>query len=323
MARAEDGAGWILLIRSMSQRRILPGFGLSLGYTITYLGLIILIPLAALFLKAAGLGAAEWWKILSSPKVIAAAKLTFGASAAAALVSVVLGMLVAWVLVRYRFPGRQFFDAMVDLPFALPTAVAGITLTEIYSKNGWVGRHIVTAASSFLEWQPTSWIGQQIHQWGTTGWIGEQVTSWSTMGAAYSPIGVFIALTFIGLPFVVRTLQPVMEDLGHDFEESAATLGANRWTVFRKLILPLLCPALITGFTLAFARAIGEYGSVIFISGNLPMKTEILPLLIVSQLEQVKYEAAAVISVGMLIVSFILLFLINLLQRKLDWKKSS
>ena len=270
----------------MAKHRVIPGFGLSLGITITWLGLIILIPLAALFIKAAGLGPGDWMKILSSPQVLAAAKLTFGASAAAAAVSVVLGLLTAWVLVRYEFPGRKLLDAMVDLPFALPTAVAGITLTSIYAPNGW--------------------IGQYLEAWG--------------IKVAYTPVGVWVALTFIGFPFVVRTVQPVMEDLGLELEEAAASLGANRWTTFRRVIFPMLVPALITGFTLAFARAIGEYGSVIFISGNLPMKTEILPRLIVSQLEQYKYEAAAVIASGMLIVSFALLFLINLLQRRLNWQ---
>ncbi len=267
-------------------KRVIPGFGLSMGFTVAYLGLVILIPLAALFLKAAGLGWREWLEILGSPRVLAATRLTFGASFAAAAVSTVFGLLATWVLVRYEFPGRRFLDSMVDLPFALPTAVAGITLTAIYAPNGWIGETLAT--------------------WG--------------IQAAYNPLGVFIALTFIGFPFVVRTLQPVMEDLGKDIEEAAATLGAGRWTVFRRVILPLLVPALITGFTLAFARAIGEYGSVIFISGNLPMKTEILPLLIVSQLEQFKYEGAAVIAAGMLLVSFALLFFINLLQRRLDWR---
>ena len=219
--------------------------------------------------------------------MLAAARLTFGASAAAAATAAVLGLLVAWVLVRYRFPGRRMLDAVVDLPFALPTAVAGITLTAIYAPTGWLGRYLDAV--------------------GIKG--------------AYSPFGVFIALTFIGFPFVVRTVQPVMEDLGSELEEAAATLGAGRWTVFRRVIFPLLVPALVTGFTLAFARAIGEYGSVIFISGNLPMKTEILPLLIVSQLEQFKYRDAAVIAAGMLVVSFALLVLINLLQRRLDWRR--
>ena len=267
-------------------KRVIPGFGLSLGFTVAYLGLVILIPLAALFLKAAGLGWREWLEILGSPRVLAATRLTFGASFAAAAVSTVFGLLVSWVLVRYEFPGRRFLDGLVDLPFALPTAVAGITLTAIYAPNGW--------------------IGETLSKWG--------------IQAAYNPLGVFIALTFIGFPFVVRTVQPVMEDLGKDIEEAAAILGAGRWTVFRRVLLPLLIPALITGFTLAFARAIGEYGSVIFISGNLPMKTEILPLLIVAQLEQFKYEGAAVIAAGMLLVSFALLFFINLLQRRLDWR---
>jgi sulfate transport system permease protein len=267
-------------------KRVLPGFGLTMGFTVAYLGLVVLIPLVALFIKAAGIGWHEWLEILTSPRVLAAAKLTFGASFCAALLSSVSGLLVAWVLVRYEFPGRRFLDGMVDLPFALPTAVAGITLTAIYAPNGWIGEHLAKHG----------------------------------IQAAYNPLGVFIALTFIGFPFVVRTLQPVMEDLGKEVEEAAATLGAGRWTVFWRVILPMLVPALITGFTLAFARAIGEYGSVVFISGNLPMKTEILPLLIVSQLEQFKYGAAAVIAAGMLIVSFALLFLINLLQRRLDWQ---
>ena len=292
----------------MSKKRVIPGFGLSMGFTISYLSLIILIPLAALFIKAAGLGFTEWWALLTTPRVLAATRLTFGASAAAASVSVVFGLLVTWVLVRYEFPGKRMLDAMVDLPFALPTAVAGITLTQIYAPNGWIGQYIAGAA----RWIETNW--------QPTGWLGGQVADLAQKGAAYSPIGVFIALTFIGFPFVVRTLQPVMEDLGKEIEEAAATLGANRWTVFSRVIFPLLMPALITGFTLAFARAVGEYGSVIFISGNLPMKTEILPLLIVAQLEQFKYEAAAVIASGMLIVSFALLFLINLLQRRLDWQ---
>ena len=292
----------------MLKRRVIPGFGLSMGFTIAWLSLIILLPLAALFLKSAGVGWEEWRALITSPRVIAATKLTFGLSAAAASVSAVLGLLVTWVLVRYDFPGRRLLDSMVDLPFALPTAVAGITLTQIYGKSGWIGSHIASTAT---------WIRDT---WKPTGWIGEQVNSWAEFGAAYSPLGIFIALTFIGFPFVVRTLQPVMEDLGKEIEEAAATLGAGRWIVFRRVIFPLLVPALVTGFTLAFARAIGEYGSVIFISGNLPMKTEILPLLIVSQLEQFNYGAAAVIATGMLAVSFILLLIINLLQRRLDWQ---
>jgi sulfate transport system permease protein len=270
----------------MSQRRVIPGFGLSLGFTLIYLSLLILIPLAALFLKAAGLGWREWYELLASPRVLAATKLTFGASACAAALSVVLGLIVTWVLVRYRFPGRRLMDAMIDLPFALPTAVAGITLTTIYAPNGWVGAYLA--------------------KFGIKG--------------AYSPFGVFIALSFVGFPFVVRTLQPVLEDFTKETEEAAATLGAGRWVTFWRVVFPMLIPALITGFTLAFARAIGEYGSVIFISGNLPMKTEILPLLIVSQLEQFNVAAAAVIASAMLVVSFALLFTINLLQRWLNWQ---
>jgi sulfate transport system permease protein len=292
----------------MSTRRVIPGFGLSMGFTVVWLSLIILIPLAALFLRAAGLGPTEWWNLLTTPRVLAAARLTFGAAAAAAVVSSVLGLLVTWVLVRYEFPGRRMLDAMVDLPFALPTAVAGITLTQIYAPQGWIGSQIARSAI---------WIQ---HTFAPTGWLGGQVADLAEKGAAYSPLGIFIALTFIGFPFVVRTLQPVMEDLGAEIEEAAATLGANRWTVFRRVIFPLLAPALVTGFTLAFARAIGEYGSVIFISGNLPLKTEILPLLIVAQLEQFHYPAAAVIASAMLLVSFALLILINLLQRRLDWQ---
>lgn len=269
----------------MLKKRVIPGFGLSMGFTIAYLSVVILIPLASLAIKAAGLGAHEWWELLTSPRVFAAAKLTFGASFAAALVNTFLGLLVTWVLARYEFPGRRLLDAIVDLPFALPTAVAGITLCQIYGPKGLIGAWLLKHG---------------IH-------------------GAYSAVGVFIALTFIGFPFVVRTLQPVMEDLGREIEEAAATLGAKRWTVFRRVILPLLLPALLTGFTLAFARAIGEYGSVIFISGNLPYKTQILPNLIVEQLDQFNYQAAAAIACVMLVISFILLLIINLLQRRLDW----
>ena len=266
------------------RRRTIPGFGLTFGITLAWLGLLILIPLAALFLKSAGLGAQEWQTLLSSPRVVAAFKLSFGTSALAAAANVVLGLLVAWVLVRYRFPGRRVLDAAVDLPFALPTAVAGITLTTLYAPKGWIGR----------------WLAE----------IGIQ--------GAFTPFGIFIALTFIGFPFVVRTVQPVIEDLSRELEESAATLGAGRWTTFRRVNLPLLLPALATGFTLAFARAIGEYGSVIFISGNLPMKTEILPLLIMVKLDQYDYTGATAIGVMMLVVSFILLLLINLIQRRIE-----
>jgi sulfate transport system permease protein len=298
----------------MSRRRIIPGFGLSLGYTITYLSIIVIIPLIALFLKASQVGWEGWVKLLTTPRILAATKLSFGTSFAAAIACSVIGLLVAWVLVRYTFPGKRIFDAAVDLPFALPTAVAGITLTQIYgnkspdSGSGWIGQYIARSSQ---------WV---IDTFQPGGWLGEVLAGWATKGAAYSPFGIFIALVFIGLPFVVRTLQPVMEDLPKDVEEASATLGAGRWTVFWRIIFPSVLPALVTGFTLSFARAVGEYGSVIFISGNLPMKTEILPLLIVAQLEQVKYEAAAVIASAMLIVSFVLLFLINLLQRRLNWR---
>ncbi len=264
-------------------RRVIPGYGLSLGITLAFLSTVILVPLAALFIKAAGLGPSQWWDILHPPRVLAAFRLTFGVSAAAAGVAAVFGLLVAWILVRYRFPGRRLLDGMVDLPFALPTAVAGITLAQLYGPNGWIGEALAA--------------------------IGIQ--------GAYSPFGVFIALTFISFPFVVRTVQPVLEDLSPEREEVSATLGASRFTTFRRVVLPALVPALITGFTLAFARAIGEYGSVVFISGNLPFKTEILPLLIIGQLEQFHYAAASVIAAAMLVVSFALLFVINLLQRRL------
>ncbi len=264
-------------------RRVIPGFGISLGITLAFLSSIILVPLAALLVMSAELSLSQWVEILGSPRVQAAFRLTFGASAAAATVSSVFGLLVAWVLVRYRFPGRRLLDAMVDLPFALPTAVAGITLAQLYGPNGWIGAKLAA--------------------------VGIQ--------GAYSPFGVFIALTFISFPFVVRTVQPVLEDMAPELEEAAATLGARRLTTFLRVILPALLPAIITGFTLAFARAIGEYGSVVFISGNLPFKTEIVPLLIIGQLEQFNYSAAAAIATAMLMVSLALLMIINLLQRRI------
>lgn len=263
-------------------RRVIPGYGLSLGVTLTFLSGLILLPLSALFIKAAGLGSSEWLEILKTPRVLAAFRLTFGVSAIAACVASIFGLLVAWVIVRYRFPGRRLLDAMVDLPFALPTAVAGIALAQLYGPNGWIGAELAK--------------------------IG--------IKGAYSSFGIFIALTFISFPFVVRTVQPILEELQPELEEAAASLGATRLTTFRRVIFPALIPALLTGFTLAFARAIGEYGSVVFISGNLPFKTEILPLLIIGQLEQYKMEAASVIAASMLIVSFTLLFLINLVQRR-------
>lgn len=261
-------------------RSVLPGFRLSLGFTVAYLGLIVLIPLAAAFLKTAGMTWAEFSGAVFSPRVLSAYRVSFLASLAAALVNAGFGLIVAWVLVRYPFPGRRVVDALVDLPFALPTAVAGIALTTIYAPTGWIGRHL----------EP----------------LGIQ--------AAFSGTGVFIALTFIGLPFVVRTLQPVLQDLEPEIEEAAATLGANRWQTITRVIVPELAPPLITGFALAFARALGEYGSVVFISGNMPMRTEIVPLLIITKLEQYDYRGATAIAVVMLVASFSLLLLINLLQ---------
>ena len=264
-----------------NSRSILPGFGLSLGFTLAYLGLIVLIPLSAAFVKTAGMGLHEFVSVVTSPRVIAAYKLSFGASLAAGFVNMVFGLIVAWVLVRYPFPGRRIIDALVDLPFALPTAVAGIALTSLYSANGWIGR----------------WLEP----------FGIRV--------AFTWTGVFVALTFIGLPFVVRTVQPVLQELEPEIEEAAACLGANRWQAITRVILPELAPSLLTGFALAFARALGEYGSVVFISGNMPMKTEIVPLLIITKLEQYDYQGATAIAVVMLVSSFFLLLLINLLQK--------
>jgi sulfate transport system permease protein len=258
----------------------LPGFGLAFGYTLLYLSLIVLIPLSAAFFKTFTLTWDAFWATVTAPRVLASLRLSFGASLIAALINAVFGLLVAWVLVRYRFPGRRIIDALVDLPFALPTAVAGIALTAVYAKNGWLG--------SLLE--P----------------LGIKV--------AFTPLGVVVALIFIGLPFVVRTVQPVLEDFEAELEEAAATLGANRWQTFARVILPAVWPALLTGFTLAFARAVGEYGSVIFIAGNMPMVSEITPLLIITKLEQYDYAGATAIAVVMLVISFGLLLLINLLQ---------
>ena len=262
------------------QRSVLPGFGLTMGITILYLSLIVLIPLSALFFKTATIPWARFWAIVTDPRAIASYKLTLGASFAGAAVNAVFGFIVAWTLVRYEFPGRKIFDAMVDLPFALPTAVSGIALTALYSTNGWVGQYLAK--------------------------IG--------IKAAYTPLGVAIALTFIGLPFVVRTLQPALEDLDPGIEEAAATLGASRLQTFFRVILPLVLPGLLTGFALAFARAMGEYGSVVFISGNMPMRTEISSLLIVAKLEQFDYAAATAIAVVMLAASFTMLLAINGLQ---------
>lgn len=259
---------------------VLPGFSLSLGYTLLYLGLIVLIPLSAAFIKTAELSWNEFWQVVTAPRVVASYKLTFGASLIAASINAVFGLLTAWVLVRYHFIGKKLIDAFVDLPFALPTAVAGIALTAVYAKNGW--------------------LGSQLEPLG--------------INVAFTPLGVVVALTFIGLPFVVRTVQPVLEDLESETEEAAASLGANRWQTFYKIILPTLLPALMTGFALAFARAVGEYGSVIFIAGNMPMVSEITPLIIITKLEQYDYTGATAVAVVMLVISFILLLIINGLQ---------
>jgi sulfate ABC transporter, permease protein CysT len=264
-----------------ASRSVLPGFGLSLGFTLAYLGLIVLVPLSAAFIRTAGMSWADFVTAVASPRVLASYKLSFGASFAAAMVNCFFGLIVAWVLVRYSFPGRRIVDALVDLPFALPTAVAGIALTAIYARNGWVGQ-----------------------------WLEPH-----GIKVAFTEVGVFVALTFIGLPFVVRTLQPVLEELEPELEEASASLGANRWQTITRVILPELLPALLTGFALAFARALGEYGSVVFISGNMPMRTEITPLLIITKLEQYDYRGATAIAVVLLIVSFVLLLLINLLQK--------
>ncbi|HOW61484.1 MAG TPA: sulfate ABC transporter permease subunit CysT [Candidatus Contendobacter sp.] len=267
-------------MRAGKPHRVLPGFPLALGYTLVYLALIVLIPLSAVFLKSASLNWEQFWAVISAPRVLASYRVSFGLSLLAAAINAVFGLIFAWVLVRYHFPGKRLVDALVDLPFALPTAVAGIALTAIYAGNGWLGQ----------------WLEP----------LGLKV--------AFTPLGILVALIFIGLPFVVRTVQPVLEDLDTELEEAAASLGADRWQTFRHVLLPVLLPALLTGFALAFARAVGEYGSVIFIAGNVPLVSEITPLLIITKLEQYDYIGATAIAVVMLIVSFILLFLINGLQ---------
>jgi sulfate transport system permease protein len=261
----------------LKKHTVLPGFDLALGFALLYLSLIVLIPLSATFLKTFTLSWPQFVDAVSTPRVMASYRLTFGASFAAALLNAAFGLVVTWVLVRYDFPGKRLIDALVDLPFALPTAVAGIALTAIYAQNGFIGQHLPFKVS-------------------------------------YTPLGVFVALVFIGLPFVVRTLQPVLEDLNRELEEAAATLGAKRWQTFTTVIFPILMPALLTGFALAFARALGEYGSVIFIAGNMPMVSEITPLLIITKLEQYDYAGATAIAVVMLVASFVLLLVINLLQ---------
>ena len=261
-------------------KRVLPGFGLSLGFTLVYLSLLILLPLSGLLFKASSLSLGQFWDIATGERALASYRVTFGASALAAAINAVFGLIVAWMLVRYPFPGKRFVDALVDLPFALPTAVAGITLATLYANNGWIGRHL----------EP----------------LGLKV--------AFTPLGIVVALTFIGLPFVVRTLQPVIEDIEPEIEEAAASLGASRLQTFLRVLLPGIFPALLTGFTLAFSRAVGEYGSVIFIAGNMPLVSEITPLLIIAKLEQYDVVGATALACVMLVISFVLLLGVNALQ---------
>ena len=271
----------MLFSRALLKRHsVLPGFDLALGFTLVYLSLIVLIPLSAAFLKTFMLSWPAFWSTVTSPRVLASYRLSFGASLAAALLNAFFGLIVAWVLMRYEFTGKRIVDALVDLPFALPTAVAGITLAALYAGNGWIGRGLALAG----------------------------------IKVAYTPLGVLVALTFIGLPFVVRTLQPVLEDVGKELEEAAATLGASAWQTFSRVIFPILAPALLTGVALAFARALGEYGSVIFNAGNMPFVSEITPLLIITKLEQYDYTGATAIAVVLLVAAFVLLLAINLLQ---------
>jgi sulfate transport system permease protein len=260
---------------------VLPGFGPTMGYTLLYLSLIVLIPLSALIFKTAGLSWHDFVAIVTAPRVLASYKVTFGSALTAAGINALFGVLVAWVLVRYPFPGKRLIDALVDLPFALPTAVAGITLATVYSANGWIGRYL----------EPHG------------------------IKVAFTRLGIIVAMTFIGLPFVVRTVQPVIEELDSELEEAAACLGANRWQTFRRVLFPLLLPSVLTGFALAFARAVGEYGSIIFIAGNMPMVSEITPLIIITKLEQYDYQGATAVATVMLVSSFVILLVINLLQK--------
>jgi sulfate transport system permease protein len=271
-----------MMVRTRNTHKVLPGFGLALGFTLCYLSLLVLIPLSTVFLKSATLTWSAFWSTVLSPRALASYRMSLSASLIGALINAVFGLLVTWVLVRYDFPGRRIIDGLVDLPFALPTAVAGIALTTLYASNGWIGRYL--------------------DMFG--------------IKAAYAPLGIVIALTFIGFPFVVRTLEPVLRSFDAAVEEAAGSLGASRWQTFRRVILPELLPALLTGFSLAFARALGEYGSVIFIAGNMPMRTEITPLLIMIKLEQFDYAGATAIALLLLLVSFALMLGINLLQRR-------
>ncbi|WP_339317796.1 sulfate ABC transporter permease subunit CysT [Paenibacillus sp. FSL R10-2734] len=266
---------------AITRRKILPGFGITMGYSVLYLSLVVLLPLSALLFNSTGLSWAKFWDVATDPRVLASYRVSLSTAAAAAFVDAILGLLLAWVLVRYEFPGKRIFDALIDLPFALPTAVAGVSLTALYATNGWIG----------------SWLEP----------LGLKV--------AFTPLGITLALMFIGIPFVVRTVQPVLEDLDRDMEEASATLGAGRWRTFRSVVFPELFPPLLTGFALAFARGIGEFGSVVFISGNMPMRTEIAPLLIMSKLEQYDYAGATAVALLLLLISFLMLLVINTLQR--------
>jgi len=289
------------------KRFTLPGFGLTLGYTLVYLTLIVLIPLSALFVKTQSGGWDHFWNSITSPQVVASYKVSFGLSLVAALINGVFGVLAAWVLVRYRFPGRRFLDAIVDLPFALPTAVAGIALTTLYAPNEWIGQFFAYNQPLGAWLAPHTPVGDWLreHAWSKPylGRVGLKI--------AYSQIGILIALTFIGLPFVVRTVQPVIQDLSLDVEEAAACLGATRYQTFTRVVLPGLLPAIFTGVTLAYGRAVGEYGSVVFISGGIPFQTQITPMLIISKLEDYDYTGAAGIGFVMLVASFAILLLCN------------
>lgn len=300
---------------------VLPGFGLTFGFTMFYLSLIVLIPLSTLFFKTATLDWSAFWHTVTSERVLAAYRISLVTSFFAALVNLGFGLLVAWVLARYSFPGKRFIDGIVDLPFALPTAVAGIALTTLYAPNGWIGRFFAPEGLVGRLLIPTGPIGKLF---APDGLLGRHFDPMGPVGqffpfnveikTAYSPIGIFIALTFISLPFVVRTVQPVLEDLNRETEEASACLGAGRWRTFLRVILPELRPALLTGFSLAFARALGEYGSVVFISGNMPMKTEIAPLLIMTKLEQFDYAGATSVALVMLLFSFLTLLFINIVS---------
>lgn len=272
--------------RTVSRRRLLPGFGITMGFSVLYLSLVVLLPLSALLFNSTGLSWAKFWDVATDARVLASYRVSLSTAGAAALINVFLGLLLAWVLVRYEFPGKRIFDALIDLPFALPTAVAGVSLTALYSQNGWIGSLLTP--------------------------LGFKV--------AFTPLGITLALMFIGIPFVVRTVQPVLEDLDRDMEEAAATLGAGRGRTFLRIVLPELLPPLLTGFALAFARGIGEYGSVVFISGNMPMRTEIAPLLIMSKLEQFDYAGATAVALILLLLSFLMLLVINSLQH---WARRS